>query len=270
MSTAYPEHETPALSLDCPSCGEVKPIEAFSIDRSRRSGRHAYCRACKKRLREASVGKGRPRLTACRRGHEFTDKNTYHTKQGTRQCRTCRSENAMRRRRETKGDYQLRWTYGISADDYDAILTAQDGCCFACGERSTTSRLTVDHDHATGVVRGLLCGSCNLALGKLQDSPEILRRLADYLESPPAAAVLTGERKPPAGRRVRTPQPAAVAPYVPQPRRYGRLTDKQIEAIRARVAAGTHGTYTALAKEYGVCQRTVRDIVKGRTWGDVP
>lgn len=89
-----------------------------------------------------------------------------------------------------------RWilaTYGITAEEYQAILDYQGGRCAIC-QRATgaTKRLSVDHDHKTGAVRGLLCTPCNRdVLGHLRDDPAALRRGADYLENPPADRVLT-------------------------------------------------------------------------------
>jgi hypothetical protein len=53
---------------------------------------------------------------------------------------------------------------GISADDYKRLLEAQDGVCALCGNPPKTRRLSVDHNHRTGTVRGLLCHRCNRAL----------------------------------------------------------------------------------------------------------
>lgn len=75
--------------------------------------------------------------------------------------------------------------YGISAEDYRKILAAQGGSCAICGRidsgNANDTRLHVDHCHATGKVRGLLCTNCNHGIGKFADSPERLNRAAAYL-----------------------------------------------------------------------------------------
>ena len=83
--------------------------------------------------------------------------------------------------------------YGITAAQYDALLSAQGGGCAICGEQCSTGRmLAVDHDHECcpdyiktcgECTRGLLCGSCNQGLGKLGDDPERLIRAARYVSS---------------------------------------------------------------------------------------
>lgn len=72
--------------------------------------------------------------------------------------------------------------YGLSVDDYDAMLDAQDGRCAICRREPTTRRLAVDHSHVSGTNRELLCDDCNLGLGKLGDSLERLRSAVAYLE----------------------------------------------------------------------------------------
>lgn len=92
-----------------------------------------------------------------------------------------------------------RWilsTYGITSEEYDAIYAAQGGKCAIC-QRATGARkkLSVDHDHATGEVRGLLCTPCNRdVLGHLRDSVMALLRAVRYLLHPPARKVLTRMR----------------------------------------------------------------------------
>ena len=72
--------------------------------------------------------------------------------------------------------------YGISVEDFTTLLRQQGGGCAICSE-IPEREFHVDHDHATGVVRGLLCGSCNLALGHLKDDPVRLRAAVQYLEA---------------------------------------------------------------------------------------
>jgi hypothetical protein len=72
---------------------------------------------------------------------------------------------------------------GVSPAQYDAMVAAQGGVCAICGRPDVTGRdLALDHDHKTLRVRGLLCGNCNHALGKLRDDPVLLRKAADYVE----------------------------------------------------------------------------------------
>ena len=76
--------------------------------------------------------------------------------------------------------------YQISLQEVSQLLTNQNGRCAICGFSSMENPNLfplVDHCHATGKVRGLLCLNCNQALGKFKDNPEVLRAAADYLES---------------------------------------------------------------------------------------
>lgn len=69
----------------------------------------------------------------------------------------------------------------MTLEDFERKLASQGGGCAICG--TTTARVdNVDHDHATGKVRGILCFRCNAAIGQLDDDPRRARALADYLE----------------------------------------------------------------------------------------
>lgn len=86
---------------------------------------------------------------------------------------------------------RLRTVFGISFEEYEALMQAQDGRCAICLKRPRKLRLAVDHNHQTNEIRGLLCGRCNhKLLGAADESPERLRRAADYLDTPPARSVL--------------------------------------------------------------------------------
>lgn len=81
---------------------------------------------------------------------------------------------------EKTKDRNLRKKYGIGLSDYLHMLDEQDGKCFVCGEPGDP--LHVDHCHATGAVRKLLCACCNTALGMLRECPDRARKLINYME----------------------------------------------------------------------------------------
>jgi hypothetical protein len=81
----------------------------------------------------------------------------------------------------------LKKKFGITAQEYEHLFTVQNGCCAICGKQEVSilngkvKRLSVDHDHQSGEIRGLLCSNCNTALGLFQDNITILKQAIDYL-----------------------------------------------------------------------------------------
>ena len=92
-----------------------------------------------------------------------------------------------KRRKECKACMIERHRYqrlGVCNARYSEILVQQNGACAICHSKLNSTRYTklaVDHDHISGIVRGLLCTNCNTAIGLMKDSPERLRSAADYL-----------------------------------------------------------------------------------------
>lgn len=85
--------------------------------------------------------------------------------------------------------------YGLTVEDYHALLSAQDGHCATCPTKGTArKRLSVDHAHRSGRVRGLLCGRCNTLIGYLHEDDVLLENLALYLREPPANDVFDQPR----------------------------------------------------------------------------
>jgi hypothetical protein len=90
------------------------------------------------------------------------------------------------RNRRLQKERNLRGYYSLSLADYEAMLSRQGGKCAACQTDGWgKSGPVVDHDHKTGIVRGLLCNTCNVAAGMLGDNPDRARKLALYLEIRP-------------------------------------------------------------------------------------
>jgi len=76
----------------------------------------------------------------------------------------------------------LKSRYGITPEDFTALLAAQENCCAICLAREPGGRgWHIDHSHEAGTVRGILCGNCNIGLGHFRDNIEFLVAAAAYL-----------------------------------------------------------------------------------------
>jgi hypothetical protein len=95
-----------------------------------------------------------------------------------------RNKSPQRRLQDLKKN--LKRKYHITLGEYEMILTAQDRVCSICKQENIVNgkkkRLAVDHNHATGFVRGLLCDSCNHALGELRDDPSLVAKALGYIQ----------------------------------------------------------------------------------------
>lgn len=108
-------------------------------------------------------------------------------------CKICMNERVKRHywkpgKKAKHRDTQLKHDYGIGVKQYDELFENQNGVCAICRCPETKKnqygvvRLSVDHNHKTGKVRGLLCMNCNNGLGRMKDSKDILSRASLYLE----------------------------------------------------------------------------------------
>jgi len=130
---------------------------------------------------------------------ELNAKNKAYREKNKERLKAYREKNKEKIRAYTKKykekhyANQLKRLYGIGLHEYNLMLTEQKGKCACCGihQNELTRNFAVDHDHDTGLIRGLLCGNCNTAIGKLGDNIEGLMRALNYLEK----HELTKERK---------------------------------------------------------------------------
>ena len=169
----------------CPACGQTKPIAEFHRDRSTRDGHAWACKLCirakvDKRYVEL-VQRGEivvPEHATCARCGEVKPSEAFNRHRGRATgldgtCKACR--------RDAELDYGLR-QYGITGGDYRAMLEAQNGGCYTCKAPGTEKRrLSVDHCHATGRVRRLLCGPCNTIVGLAKEDRSIIQAIDAYL-----------------------------------------------------------------------------------------
>lgn len=138
--------------------------------------------------RKRSRADGKIRCAKCRRwklSHLFSA-STKELVKFQAYCKSCdnkRQESPLRKSQRKRA--QTLRQYGITEDQYQELHTRQNGVCAICLTNTITDsrngRLSIDHDHLTGRVRGLLCGLCNKAVGLLRDDPELARRVIVYL-----------------------------------------------------------------------------------------
>lgn len=95
------------------------------------------------------------------------------------ECKPCLAKEHRER------GFSLKNNTGLTLTQYNELLDAQGGGCAICGTTPKKIRLSVDHDHATGMIRGLLCHGCNTKVIGF-DRPEVRSRIEAYLASPPA------------------------------------------------------------------------------------
>jgi hypothetical protein len=146
----------------CSKCKIEKPHDAFYQDKAKARGIRSKCRQC-----------------CSAETQEWRIKNRSHY---NNYVAMWRAKNPARQHAT-----EIKRNYGLSIEQYNAMLAAQNCQCVICGKQHDPSvkrgRLYVDHCHKTGKVRALLCGGCNSMLGHANDETTILLKAVDYLNS---------------------------------------------------------------------------------------
>lgn len=115
-------------------------------------------------------------------------------------CATDIRERRKAKRRAAQAR-RVERVYGLTLEEKEMVIAFQGGGCICAewtGYNGKTRALSVDHDHGTGVVRGVLCKHCNDLLGRVKDDPRYFEFMIRYLQNPPAVR-LFGERIAPEG-----------------------------------------------------------------------
>jgi hypothetical protein len=102
------------------------------------------------------------------------------------ECKECSKKRTTARHRklpEKQYEYSIKYKYGISMEEYFKILDSQGNVCAICKKDNRfKKRFHLDHNHETNKVRGILCQTCNVGIGKFQDNIEFLEAAIKYLK----------------------------------------------------------------------------------------
>lgn len=127
----------------CSKCGEEKFLTDFSKDRGKKDGLRTQCKVCRSKYQS-------------KLWRSLSSKSRKHRK-----------------------EYSRLRPYGLSKQQYEEMLSVQNGCCAICPKHLTYSH--IDHCHTTNKVRGILCPKCNHGLGMFGDDPELMKKAIEYL-----------------------------------------------------------------------------------------
>ena len=142
-------------SRKCKVCGEILPLSSKHFHK-KKDGKHGYRWTCKE----------------CRKNNYQENKEEISKK----------AKEFYRNNKHIKRNNDLKTKFGITLDQYNKMLENQNDICAICGGNNDYISLAVDHNHETGKIRGLLCGSCNGMLGLAKDNLLILIKGVKYLK----------------------------------------------------------------------------------------
>ncbi len=204
----------------CVRCEIAQPFSNFSKDRSRKDGHFPYCKTCKRKSHLESnldEAKALERAQRYRETHRdvINGNEEYKAKARERHLKRQQSDTAYReanaqrakthyenRPIEESREVRQKWyadnrehaahkarklhlqkAYGLTLEQYADMVAAQNGVCAICfrAPRGKYKNLAIDHCHATGKIRGLLCYECNHGLGCFEDRTELFRSAIEYL-----------------------------------------------------------------------------------------
>lgn len=136
----------------------------------------------------------------CKNGHLMDEYRRFHPN-GDSYCSACKNQRTKKSRQDKPEKHayygwksRIKGTYGITEQEYSKMFLDQEGKCGICfsalifRDRATH----IDHNHETGIVRGLLCHNCNTAIGLLKEDTEIMKNAIKYMSE---AGMSKGKKK---------------------------------------------------------------------------
>lgn len=159
----------------CARCKKEKLLEEYHNSSKSLDGKQPICKECKKDYNKQY------KIDNALKWNEYMIAYYKSTEERTNKRNTYA--------REYHNNNYFLHTYGITNEQYTEILIQQNGKCAVCLKEETAvskegkiKRLSVDHNHTTGIIRGLLCSGCNTGLGMLKEDIEIVESLILYIK----------------------------------------------------------------------------------------
>ncbi len=195
MTTLSPhvQNDNPPMKR-CPSCPDGQQwhpatAEFFHRDKGSKDGLICWCKVCKSQ-KEKKYNQ-RPEVWGRQKARREQNKERI-AQQGKTRYEASKQQilATMKTQYQVNREHYRFWAiakrYGLSAEKWNDIFEQQKGRCALCDNEFDVNKskfIQVDHCHSTGVIRGLLCTKCNVGLGAFGDSPEMLLKAIQYLES---------------------------------------------------------------------------------------
>jgi hypothetical protein len=152
----------------CVKCKEEKQLTEFAKDKYNKDGLTFRCKKCRNKHYNEYYKENPEKQKEKNERQAINRKNFYDSDKGVESSRRA----------------HLKRSFGISLEEYNEMSERQNHICAICGGYETSYRnkvLSVDHSHKTGVIRGLLCNTCNRALGLFKEDIDVLKKAIDYL-----------------------------------------------------------------------------------------
>lgn len=207
----------PSEKKECRICFKRLPLKDFVFHATKADLMSNDCRKCRLDMTKKRISKNKYLVSGidktakkvckkCGIEKQITDYNLHlgNSDLHRHECKQCQKVNASahhqlvkEKEKPRRKEYyennkksahgaHLKKKFNIDRVEYEEILKKQNGKCAICGTDKPGGKylnFPVDHDHATGKIRALLCSPCNTGMGHFKDSPTLLRKAAEYLDS---------------------------------------------------------------------------------------
>ena len=159
----------PVRKKVCTTCKIEKEITEFSKDKNEKDGYTYNCKVCRNKRYNEWAKNNKDKIREKNAKKSESRKAYYQSERGVESSRRA----------------HLKRKYNMTLENYGELLEKQNGVCEICGEPEGCVRntfLAVDHCHNTNKVRGLLCTSCNRAIGLLKENINTLNNMIEYIK----------------------------------------------------------------------------------------